>query len=121
MQRVWVVACFLAVCPVSVSYHKLRSAVFVDFPIMPLIPFAHIILLPSLHMVSHSSAQSLTLDRCIILHQLLDDDSVMTIRVVTNLITGEDQYMGPSPLLLGVLAGVILGDSWEISWLQLSL
>ena len=36
-------------------------------------------------------AQSLAVDLCICFHQLLDDDSIMTIKVVINLITGEGQ------------------------------
>ena len=39
---------------------------------------------------------------------------MMTIRVVTNLIISEGLFQAPSPLLLGVLTGVIFVDSWYI-------
>ena len=54
---------------------------------------------------------------CGSLHLLpsLDEGSMMTIRVVTNLI----RVLEPSPLLLGVLAGVILVGSWEFPLTQL--
>lgn len=46
---------------------------------------------------------------------------LMTIRVVTNLVTGEGQpVQEPSRPLLGVLTGVILIDSWAFLWHQFS-
>ena len=78
--------------------HKLRIAVSVVLPIMILTPSC------SYNLFSHSLAQCLAPDLCVRFRPLLDEGSMMTIRVVTNLITVEDQ--AHSSLLLGVLAEV---------------
>ena len=58
--------------------------------------FAHIIAPPSLGLVSGSSAQCCSVDLCICFHHLLIEDSMMTIKEVMSLITGEGQFKGPS-------------------------
>ena len=65
----------------------------VDFLILILTLFAQIIPPPSLLLDSQSSTWCLAVDLCIWFLQLLDDCSMMTIMVVTNLITG--QGVGP--------------------------
>ena len=92
------------------SSHELGSVVSVNFPMMILIPLAHIILPSSFRLDS----RSLDVDLCICFHQLLDEGSIMTVRVVIIL----PHYRGrpvqtPSSLLLRVLVGVILVGSWE--------
>ena len=77
--------------PECVSFHKLRSAVSVGFPIMILTALAHIIPPSSLQLDSRSSAWCLPVDLYICGHHLLDEDSIVTIRVVADLISGEDQ------------------------------
>ena len=42
-----------------------------------------------------SSVQSLAVDLCLCFHQLLDEGSLMTVRVVTNLITVDGQFRHP--------------------------
>lgn len=82
----------LAVCPESVSSHKFRSALSVGFPVMILTPpLAHIISPPSLHLDSRSSAQCMAVGPCIYFHQVRDKGSIVTIRAITKLITGESQ------------------------------
>ena len=56
--------------------------------IMIMISRAHIIPPPSLQLDSQSSAWCLAVDTFICLRHLLDEDSMMAVRVVTNLITG---------------------------------
>ena len=64
------------------------------FPHHDLNPFAHII--PPLLLLDFKSVlQCLAMDLCIRFHQLLDEGSVMTIRMVTNLITAEGQFRYP--------------------------
>ena len=77
------------------SSHKLRSAVSVDFSVMIFILFAHIFLLPSLELDSQNSAQCSAVELYICFSQLLAEGSVMTIRVATHLITGEDWLRCP--------------------------
>ncbi|KAL6057963.1 hypothetical protein STEG23_015831, partial [Scotinomys teguina] len=48
--------------------------------------------LPSLQLDSWSSAWCLAVDLCVCFHHLLDEGSMMTIRVVINLMTGEGQF-----------------------------
>ena len=50
----------------------------------------------------------MAVDLCVGFHQILNDESMMTIRVVTNLVTRLVQIS--SSLLLGVLVGVIVVD-----------
>ena len=58
-------------------------------------PFAHIITPPSTRLHFVSSAQDFTVDLCICLYQLIDEGSMMTIKVVINLIIGEGQFRYP--------------------------
>ena len=68
---------------------------FSGFPHHGLDPFAHITVLPSLPLDFGSSAQCLTVDLCICFHQLLVESSMLAIKVVFNLITGEGQFRRP--------------------------
>ena len=54
----------------------------------------YIIPLPSLELDSQNSAQCLAVKLYISFRQLLAEGSMMTIRVVTNLITGEEWLRG---------------------------
>lgn len=104
----WYHAGSLAVSAKSMNYQEPRSVVSVGSIIMTLTPtLTHIILPPFLQensreLVPVSGCWSL----CTCFHQLLENGSLMTIRVVTNLVTGEGQpVQEPSPPFLGVLAG----------------
>ena len=77
------------------SSHNLELVVFVGFPVMIMTLLAHIIPLPSLQMDSQSVARCLTVDLCICFYQLLDEGSMMTVMVVTNLNTGQGQFRLP--------------------------
>ena len=65
---------------------------FCGFPCNVLDPVAPTILLPSLQWDSLSLAKRLALGLCICFHQLLDEGSLMTTEVVTNLIIGDGQF-----------------------------
>ncbi|KAL6088148.1 hypothetical protein STEG23_008200, partial [Scotinomys teguina] len=82
--------CSPAVGLVSVCSNKFRSSV--EFPIMILITLASIIPLPSLQLDFYSLAWCLDVGPCICFHQLLDEGSMMTVRVLTSLNTGEGQF-----------------------------
>ena len=66
-----------------------------DFPIMILTALAHMIPPPSFQLNSRSSDLCLAVNHCICFHQLLDIGTMMTVRVVTNLITGAVQFRHP--------------------------
>ena len=59
------------------------------FPQHDLDPFARIIAPLSLQLYSQSLAQCLAVDLCIYFHQLLDEGSMMTIKVVINCFQGK--------------------------------
>ena len=67
-----------------------------------------------MYSIQRGTPHHLTVGHCICFHKLLDVGSMMTIRVVTNRIIGEDPFQAPSPLQLRVLTGVIFVDSWYI-------
>lgn len=77
--------------------------------------FAHIIALTSLGLVFRSSVYCLAVDLCICFYQLLDEGSMMTIKVVTNLINRGRPVQLLSPLFFMALAGVILVGFLRIS------
>ena len=62
---------------------------------MTMISLAHTILPLSLQYVSQNMDQYLAVDLCICFHQLLDECFLMTIRIVTNMITGEGRFRQP--------------------------
>ena len=72
-------------------------------------------LLPSSQLDFRSQAQCLTVDLCICFHLLLDEGSLITIRVVNNLITWPQgrPVQEPVPLLIILWVGVVLVDSWS--------
>ena len=82
------------------SFHELGLIMSVDFSIMILISLAHIF--PCL---------SLGCEFCTWFNQLLDEGSIMRVGVFTNLIIEEMNSF--STIAPGVLAEVILKDSWE--------
>ena len=73
---------------------------------------SHVIPPPYLQVNSSSLDQCLAVDLCICFHQAMDEGSMMTIRAVTNPITGKGQFRQLSTML-AVLAGVNLLDSYE--------
>ena len=68
-----------------------RVSSFCEYPHHGLNPFDHIIAPSSLQLDSRSSVQCLAVDLCICIHQLLDEGSMMTVKIVINLLTEEGQ------------------------------
>ena len=96
------VLCWFPHCQFRVSELPLsQKSCFHGYPHHVFDPFAHIIALPSLRMDFGSSAQCLAVDPCICFHRLQVKGSMMTIKVVINLITGESQIRHPLHYCLG--------------------
>lgn len=70
-----------------------RSVVSVGSLLMTLMPFAHTILPPFLQLDPGIMAHYLAVDLCF--YQLLDEDSVMTVRGIASLIIGDGQFGHP--------------------------
>lgn len=87
--------------------HKFGSAVSVDVSLMIMTSLGHIFPAPYLQLEPQILAWYLFVDPCIWLHQFVDEGSVMIFGLVTNLI----RVQVPSPLFLGILAGVIFVNS----------
>ena len=84
------------------------------FLVMTLNPLVHTILHSAFHQDELSSVFAVGLSICF--YQLVDEGSLVTIRIISNLVTVQATY----PLSLGVLAGVMLADFWEFLSHQVS-
>ena len=81
----------------TLSSYEPKLLVFVGFLVISLTLWAPIILPPFLQQDSVRLPQCLAVGLCNCFHQLLDEGSLVTIGVVTNLITGDGQFRLPIP------------------------